>query len=173
MGRKIQYRREQVRLRFIGNGGRRVTPAQLLDWVLPALWDEGERAAVLDTAAKFARLLDENHIFFYPFALDLVRTAALFRSGVAVQHFPWDLPLTEIHPLCEFCRDWNLWAIPPPVPPFLIRGSAALFRCPHCGNTQVDDYAAGKAGMTYSLSEAQMRERFGAEGGVANNQVKE
>ncbi len=158
---RAKYERVKVRIRLLGNGGKRCTSEQWLKAITPAIWDESARQEMLATAGYFVGLYNDNRVFMYPFPLDLHRTRFLDRQfGGIYQHFPWDLPDEDIHKVCESCLDWRIGKTQKPEP-LLIQGSAAVFLCPHCQSLLVEDMQAEKAGATYFLTRKQFKERFG------------
>ncbi|MGE3542164.1 MAG: hypothetical protein AB7N91_32715 [Candidatus Tectimicrobiota bacterium] len=161
---RAQYERVKVRLRFLGNGGKRCTRQQWLQAIGPAIWEESARQEMLATAGYYVGLYNANRVFMYPFPLDLYRTRFLERQlGGIYQHFPWDLPDEDIHKVCESCLAWRIGETQKPEP-LLIQGSAAVFLCPHCHSLLVDDEQADKAGATYFLTCQEFKERFGEDG---------
>lgn len=153
----------KVKLRFVTNSGKQCTSDRLLKGILSALWDERDRQDVIATVRDFVCLVNDNRVFFYPFPLDLYRTRLLDNYVGGHQHFPWDMPDDDVHPLCERCRDWDFSKTAAPVKPVLMQESAHVFLCPNCRNIVVDDSEAGKAGMTSWLTKKQFKEKFGIE----------
>ena len=161
--RKPIYPKVKVRLRFFCKTGKQITPEQWLKGILPALWDESDKEQATATALHYTGMYNTSRVFFFPYPLDFNRTRLLdMHASGCYQHFPWEQPKEEIHPLCETCGNWD-FSRGEPVQPFWTQHSKAAFLCPVCGNVAIDDYAGGKAGTTCWLTRNQFLKDFGAE----------
>lgn len=157
--------RMHARCRLIGTNTMAIDSEQLLQAILPALWDDADLQAAVASAGQHAAWLREGRIFWYPFALDGLRTRLLQAAGVQSQAYAWDAPPDELPVVCAQCLAW-LRADPAkglPGPPFHVSGSTALWQCPECGGCWIDDPQAEKAGVRAMLSPRMVRERHGVE----------
>jgi|CXWL01.1.fsa_nt_gi hypothetical protein len=156
--------RVKTRVRLLGDPKLTISADAFLRGLLPALWDDSDLAAAVATAGKYVQWLAEDRLCWYPFALDSYRTRLLDLAGVRYQMYPWDAGADDLPALCAYCLAWlrSVPAVDPPGPPFLLRGSAALWQCPCCGGVFVDDPMAEKAGLRGMLSRRQLREGYGA-----------